>query len=166
MFLLKEEAITVFFLFILSNFLDKNRTLSYIECLTDKLVENSISVTYDFIGQKMEFQNSFLGRAGILNIYQNQTQPDKADPLVNSAIKAFNNLLQPVKELTEEEMQERGVERLKDKVRITYPTKGSKTGLSDRFTSEYMIDRVTVGIVIVEGNGDPQYDSTPQERSL
>jgi len=104
-----------------------------------------------------------IGRAGILSICQNQTEPDKTDPVVNSAIKAFNNLLQPVKELTEEEMQKRSLEGIKDKVRITYPTKGSKTGLSDRFTSEYMIGRVAVGIVIVEGNGPPQLNWTQQE---
>jgi hypothetical protein len=46
-----------------------------------------------------------IGKAGILDIHQSQTEPDKADPMVNSAIKAFNNLLQPVKELTEEEIQ-------------------------------------------------------------
>ena len=99
-----------------------------------------------------------IGKAVILNIYQNQTQPDKIDPIVNSAIRAFNNLLQPPKESTNEEMQRRGLEGVKDKVRITYPTKGSKTGLSDRFASEYMIGRVAVGIVIVEGNGDDLYD--------
>jgi hypothetical protein len=103
-----------------------------------------------------------IGKAGILNIYQNQTQPDKTDPITNSAIQAFNNLLQPVKELTEEEMQKRTLEGIRDKVRITYPSKSSKTDLPDRFTSEYMIGRVAVGIVIVEGNGDPQYDWTPQ----
>jgi hypothetical protein len=103
-----------------------------------------------------------IGKAGILNIYQNQTQPDKIDPIVNSAIKAFNNLLHPAKELTKEEMQKRSLEGVKDKVRITYPTKASNTDLSDRFTSEYMIGRVAVGIVIVEGNGDSQYDWTPQ----
>ncbi len=48
-----------------------------------------------------------IGRAGILNIYQNRTQPDRADAIVNCAIKAFNNLLQPVKELTEEEIKEK-----------------------------------------------------------
>ena len=106
--------------------------------------------------------NLLVGNAGILNVYQNTTLPNKDDALVNSAIKAFNNLLQPVKELTEEEMQKRSLEGFKDKVRITYPTKGSKTSLSDRFTSEYMIGRVAVGIVIVEGNGDPQYNWTPQ----
>jgi hypothetical protein len=79
--------------------------------------------------------NLLLGQAGILDIYQSPVQPNKADPLVNSAIKAFNNLLQPVKELTEKEIQERSLEGFRDKVRITYPTKGSKTGLSDRFTS-------------------------------
>ncbi len=93
-----------------------------------------------------------------MTIYQNQTEPDKTDPLVNSAIKAFNNLLQPVKELAEEEMQKRSLEGFKDKVRITYPTKDSKTGLSDRFTSEYMIGRVVVGIVVVEGNSNDRYD--------
>jgi hypothetical protein len=98
-----------------------------------------------------------IGRAGILDIYQNQTEPDKADPLLNSAIKAFNHLLQPIKGLTEEEIQEKSLERLKDDVRITYPAMGSKTGLSNRFTSEYMIGRVAVGIVIVEGNGDSQW---------
>jgi len=103
-----------------------------------------------------------IAKAGILDIYQSQTEPDKADPMVNSAIKAFNNLLQPVKELTEEEMQKRSLEGIKDKVRITYPTKDSKTGLSDRFTSEYMIGRVAVGIVIVEGNGPPQFNWTQQ----
>ena len=72
-----------------------------------------------------------VGKAGILNIYQNQTQPGKADPVVNSAIKAFNSLLQPIEELTEEQMQERGAEGLKDRVRVTYQTKDSKTGLSD-----------------------------------
>ncbi len=46
------------------------------------------------------------------------------------------------------------LDKWKDDVRVTYPTKSSKTGLSDRFTSDYMIGRVAVGIVIMEGNGD------------
>jgi len=116
------------------------------------------------MGYIPEDKVSFLiGNRGILNIYQNQTEPDKPDPLVNSAIKAFNDLLQPREELTEEEIQEKRVEPLKNDVRITYPTKGSKTGLSDRFTSEYMIGRVAVGIVIVEGNGDTLYDWTENQ---
>jgi hypothetical protein len=78
------------------------------------------------MGYIPEDKVSFLiGNRGILNIYQNQTEPDKPDPLVNSAIKAFNNLLQPREELTEEEIQEKRVEPLKNDVRITYPTKGS-----------------------------------------
>ncbi len=106
--------------------------------------------------------NLLIGKSGILDVYQNTTLPNKDDALVNSAIKAFSSLLQPEEELTQSEIGEKPLDKWKDDVRVTYPTKSSKTGLSDRFTSEYMIGRVAVGIVIVEGNGDPQYDWTPQ----
>ena len=58
--------------------------------------------------------NLLLGRAGILEIYQSQTQPDRADPIVNCAIKAFNALLQPVRELAEEEIREMWLGQLKE----------------------------------------------------
>jgi hypothetical protein len=106
--------------------------------------------------------NLLVGEPGILNVFQNTTLPNKDDALVNSAIKAFNSLLQP-EELTEMGIPEKPRDEWKDDVRITYPAKSSKTGLSDRFTSEYMIGRVAVGIVIVEGNGDPQYDWTQDQ---
>jgi hypothetical protein len=79
--------------------------------------------------------NLLMGKSGILDVYQNITLPNKDDALVNSAIKAFNSLLQPVEELTQRRIPEKPLDKWKDDVRVTYPTKTSKTGLSDRFTS-------------------------------
>lgn len=58
--------------------------------------------------------NLLIGRAGIQSIYQNQTEPNRADPIVNCAIKTFNNLLLPVKEATEDEIQKKGWDQWKD----------------------------------------------------
>jgi hypothetical protein len=103
-----------------------------------------------------------IGKAGILNIHQSQTQPDRADPIVNYAIKAFNALLQPVKELTDEEIREKGLHQWKEGIGVVHLTEEAKTHHSDRLTSEYMIGRAAVGILIIEGNGDRSIIGLPK----